>query len=613
MPIPGYGGKIVKVNLSTKTITTEDTSKELVRSYIGGKGLGTYLLLKYLKGKWDIDPLSPDNVFIVANGPFSGTMIPLGTRVILIFKSPLTGIYGESVVGGSFGAYMKWLGVDVIVITGRAEKPTYLLLSDDGFELKDATHLWGKGIFETEDILREEHGKEATRVLAIGPAGENLVKFAAVGHEYYRQAGRCGGGAVMGSKNLKAIVIKTHKRTVEYFNEDKVREITLELHKKIREHPALQSYASKGTPGLVEKANVLGFFPTRYWSKIMFEKYKNITWESFSKYRVGKMTCHACPVACHQYVEINEPPYKNLKVALEYETIYALGGLCEIDDIKAIAYLNMLMDDYGVDTITGGNVLAFAVEAYRRGKLSCEKELKYGDPECLVWLLEKIVKREGIGKVLAEGVAKAAKSLGLEEIAVHVKGLELAGYDPRTLKGMILTYAVSTRGACHLRLMGYHADLLGLGGGRFSTGREKVEVLIDLENKGIFYDSLPVCKFGRYVYEWDVIKELLNAVTGFNYTVDELKLIADRIRTLIRLFNVKLGVSRKDDYLPPRLLKESVEYEGKPYTVTNEEMNRMLDIYYEIRGWDSNGIPKKETVEKLGLSEVVKDLELQPG
>jgi len=610
MPIPGYGGKIVKVNLSTKSVVIEDIDRYMARSYIGGKSLGTYLLLRYMKGSWDVDPLSPENVLIIASGPFNGTMVPMASRVTLVFKSPLTGVYGESVVGGSFGAYMKWAGVDAIVIIGRSPEPTYLLISDESVEIRNASKLWGRGIFETEDTLREEHGRDSTRVLAIGQAGEKLVKFAAVGHEYYRQAGRCGGGAVMGSKNLKAVAVRINKKEVTYFNEDRLREVVSELHRKIREHPSLQSYATKGTPGFVEKANVFGFFPTRYWRKVVFDKYENIKWESLSRYRVGRMSCFGCPVACHQYVEVNEPPYIGSKVTLEYETIFAIGGLCEIDDIRAIAHLNMLMDDYGVDTISAGNVLAFAIEAYRRGKLSIDRELRYGDPECLEWLLEKIVKREGIGKVLAEGVAKAAKLLDLNELAIHVKRLEPPGYDPRTLKGMILSYAVSPRGACHLRLMGYHADLLGLGGGRFSTSKEKVEILVDLENKGIMYDSLPVCKFGRYIYDWDVMKEVLNALTGFNYAVNELKLIANRIRTLIRLFNNKVGVSRDTDTLPRRFIREAVEYEGNQHRVTEEEINRMLDAYYELRGWDENGIPKKETIEKLKLSKTVKELDL---
>lgn len=604
MSIPGYGGKIVKINLTTSSITTEDISRDLARLFVGGKGLGTYLLLENLRN-WNVDPLSSDNVLVIASGPFNGTMIPLGIRATLVFKSPLTGIYGESVIGGSFGAFMKWVGVDALVITGKAEKPMYIFIDDDRIELRSAEHIWGKGIFKTEDILHEELGKNIS-ILAIGPAGENLVRFAAVGHEYYRQAGRCGGGAVMGSKNLKAIAIKASRREVSYHDEERVRDIVLELHKKIKENPSIQSYAARGTPGFVEKANVLGFFPTKYWSKVRFEKFKNIIWESLGKYRVGKRTCYGCPVACHQYIEINEPPYANVKVTLEYETIFALGGLCEIDDIRAIAYMNMLMDDYGIDTITGGNVLAFAIEAYQRGKLKSEKELKYNDPDSMCWLLERIVKRVDIGDLLAEGVAKAANVLGLKDIAVHVKGLEPPGYDPRTLKGMILSYAVSPRGACHLRLMGYHADLMGLGGGRFSTGKEKVEVLVDLENRGIFYDSLPVCKFGRFIFDWDVMRDLLNAVTGFNYDIEELRTIANRIRTLIRVFNVKLGIKKENDYLPRRFLKETVEYDGKMYRVTEEELNNMLNTYYELRGWNSKGIPTEDTLRKLGIDTLLR-------
>lgn len=592
MKIPGYGGKVIEVNLTEKTVKIKELNEKIARKYIGGLGLATCYFEKS-HNDFKFNPLDPNNTLIIASGPFNGGFIPMSTKAILVFKSPLTSIFGASVIGGSFGSYMKWAGVDLIIIKGKASNPVYILIDDENIEIKDATKLWGLGAFKTERTLKE-HIKGNASILTIGPAGEKLIKFACVNNDYWRQAGRTGGGTVFGSKNLKAIAIKTDRKQLEYYDSDKLKKLTKKLYESMKKHKSIQSYAHRGTMGAVEIANVLGFFPTRYWSKVQLDGYEKVSWDAYKEYRKGKMTCIGCPVACHQYVEINHPKYGKIKVSLEYENTFAIAGLCEITDTIAVAYLNMLMDDYGLDTISTGNVIAFAIEAYKRGKIKCEKTLEYGDVDSFIWLLNKIVKREGIGNLLAEGVAKASEKLELKNMAIHVKGLEPPGYDPRTLKGMILSYAVSFRGACHLRLMGYHADLMGLGGDRYSTGEEKVEAIIDLENKGILYDSLPICKFGRYIYDWEIITELLNAATGFNYEVDELKQIANNIVTTIRVINIKMGAKKEDDYLPSRFLNEEVEYKQKKHIVKQSEMEQMIKTYYMKRGWNENGVPKEK-------------------
>ncbi len=598
MVLAGYGGRVVKVNLSTLKVQVDDISESIAKKFIGGLGLASYYFYKYLPN-YNVDPLSPDNLLIIASGPFNGGLIPMSTKAILLFKSPQTNVLGASIVGGSFGSYMKWAGIDLIMITGRAVEPVYILINDGEVEIKSASHLWGKGSHAAENSIKEEIGDSAS-VLTIGPAGENMVKFACVNNDYWRQAGRTGGGAVFGSKRLKAIAIRASPKASYYYDSEKLRELVAKVHELIRSSKPIQGYSLRGTVGAVEVANVLGYFPTRYWSKVKLEDYEKVSWEAYKDYRVKRMTCIGCPVACHQYVEIRDSRYGLIKVSLEYENIFAIAGLCEISDSIAVAYLNAIIDDYGLDTISTGNVIAFAIEAFKRGRLKLDREIDYGDVEGFTWLLEKVVRREGVGEILAEGVAKAAEKLKLNEIAVHVKGLEPPGYDPRTLKGMILSYAVSFRGACHLRMMGYHADLMGLGGGRYSASREKVEILIDLENRGAMYDSLPLCKFGRFIYDWDLMAKLLNAATGFNYEVCDLKKIAERIITLTRLINVKFGVKRNDDKLPLKFFIEPVAHEGER-KLSEKEVENMISTYYAMRGWNESGMPKKEKIAELEL------------
>jgi len=526
----------------------------------------------------------------------------MSTKAVLTFKSPQTGIIGVSVVGGSFGTYMKWAGIDVVLIRGVAPKPSYMYIAEDTVEIRDAAKLWGRGAIESEDILKKELGSSAS-VLTIGPAGERLVRFSSINHDLGRQAGRTGGGAVLGSKNLKAIAVKASRGELGYYDEEGLVKLVMEIHKKIKSNPALRGYADQGTLDL-DSPNTLGFFPTRYWRKVRMEGYESLRYEHL-KGRVRKGTCIGCPIACHRIVDVETPKHERVQVELDYEGIYAIAGLSELRDLDAVSYIYRLVDDYGMDVISAGNVVAFAIEAYRAGKLQIGRRLDYGDPSSVMWLLEVIARREGVGDVLAEGVARAAEKLGLTDIAVHVKGLEPAGYDPRTLKGMVLSYAVSYRGACHLRLMGYHADLRGLGGGRFSTSRDKVEVLVDLEERGVMYDSLPLCKFGRYIYDWNLMKDLLNLATGLNLSVSELKAASRRIINLVRVVNVGFGVSRDSDQLPGRFLREPVEYEGRQYVVTPEEVNSMLNTYYELRGWSANGLPKLGTLKDLGLIEII--------
>ncbi len=592
----GYG-LIYWIDLSTGKQRKEHVSDDLSWKFIGGKGIGAKILYDITDA--GTNPLGPENPLIFAIGPFTGTAVPYSGKGTFIFKSPQTGIIGESVVGGTFGAAFRWIGATAMVITGKSEKPVYLVVREDGIEIKDASHLWGKTIYQTEDELKKEYGRSS--IASIGPAGENLVKFAAIGNEKWRQAGRTGGGAVMGSKKLKAIVIDYDTMKWDAADPDGVRKYTAEeIIPRAREE--LKSYFERGTPGLVELANEWGFFPSYYWSRGSVEGWDRIAWEAIEKeVFVHAKGCFGCPTPCGRYSKVREGNYAGSEVELEYETIYSIGGLAAITDIKAIVWLNDLIDGLGMDTITLGNIFGFAIEAYKRGKLDPGFKLDYGDPESLYRLTEMIAKREGVGNILAEGVRAASEKLGLEDLAIHVKGLEPAGYDPRTLKSMILSYGASSRGACHLRFMGYYADIKGLGGDRKTISMDKTKVLTDLEEKGVLEDSFVICKFTRTLIDWEQMAKYYTLITGKETRVEDLRNAARRIINLVRMYNVRLGIRRKDDRLPRRLFRESFIHNGEERKITEEEQERFLDYYYEIRGWDKNGVPREETLSKYGL------------
>jgi aldehyde:ferredoxin oxidoreductase len=597
MIMRGYG-LIHWIDLSKRSVRSEQVPDDLAWNFIGGKGLGAKILYDMTDEK--TDPLGPENPLIFAIGPFTGTAVPYSGKGTFVFKSPQTGILGESVIGGTLGAATRWVGTTALVIMNRADRPTYLVLSENGVELRDASHLWGKDIYETEEELKKEHGR--CSVASIGPAGENLVKFAAIGNEKWRQAGRTGGGAVMGSKKLKAIVVEYDKQEWDAHDPDGVRKYSAEeIVPRAKEE--LKSYFERGTPGTVELANLWGFFPSYYWSKGSVDGWENIAWDAIKReVFVHPRACFGCATPCGRYSRVREGKYAGSEVELEYETIFAIGGLNAITDIKAIVWLNDQADRLGMDTITLGNVFGFAIEAYKRGKLDPGFKLDYGDPESLHKLAEMIAKREGVGDILAEGVARASKALGLEEIAIHVKGLEPAGYDPRTLKSMILGYGVSPRGACHLRITGYYADIRGLGGDRKTIDMEKTKVLANLEELAAIGDSLVLCRFStRTLIAWEQMAKYYSMITGRNATADDMIKAARRIINLTRMYNVRLGLRRKDDRLPRRLLKESFIHDGEERRITEEEQERFLDLYYELRGWDKEGVPKQETLRELNL------------
>ncbi len=587
----GYANRIIWINLKRNEVKVEIISESIARMFIGGRGLGLRLIFDLGLDVDMVDPYGPENPLIIATGPLGGTRIPLATRAAAIFKSPLTNRWSYSTVGGTLGAYMKYSGVDAVVITGISPRPTYLIISDGKVEFREAKDLWGLDTVETEHAIKREFRDSA--VLTIGPAGENKVPYACIGHEDWRQFGRTGAGAVMGSKNVKAIVFVPVNKVVDVANDGAYQELVRNLGKQAVTSPGMIPYRQGGTVRLIDVGNNMGFFPSIYWTKVVMPGWEGISWEKTlkPKYFVKNGACLYCPVACHKVVRSSNGEYD-----LEYETTMALGGLTGVNDPQKLIDLAELADRLGFDTISLGNTIAFLI--YLGDKGIIKGAPRWGDYDGIRQLIIDTAYRRGLGELAAMGTKAIAEKLGVQDLAIHVKGLEPAAYDPRTLKGMILNNSVSERGADHLWSSAYAVDIAGQAGGRFATGEDKVRAIMDIEERNALYDSMLLCKFGRAIYTWDVIRDALNAVTGFNYSVDELRETAQRIIVLHRLMN---KTTIEQDKLPPRWLREPVEYEGNKYIVTESEWSFMVRKYYELRGYDEAGRPKSETLAKLKL------------
>ncbi|WP_292000089.1 aldehyde ferredoxin oxidoreductase family protein [Caldivirga sp.] len=587
----GYAGRIVRFNLSNGSLSIDNVKESWARLFIGGRGLGLRLIMEMGLRLSDVNPYGPENPLIIATGPLGGTRLPLATRAIALFKSPLNNRWNYSTVGGTLGAYLKYSGLDALVLIGASSKPIYLIISDGKVEVRDAGELWGLDTVETERALKRSFKDSA--VLTIGPAGENKVPYAAINHEEWRQFGRTGGGAVMGSKMIKAIVFLPSSKNVDVANAKEYEDLVKNLGKLSVTNPGEQSLRNGGTVRLIDVGNNMGFFPSLYWTKVVMPGWEKISWEKVlkPKYLLKNGACLYCPVACHKVVKSSSGGYD-----LEYETSMALGGLTGVNDPEELIELGELADRLGFDSISLGNSIAFIIYLGEKGIV--KDAPKWGDYEGIRRLIIDAAYRRGLGELIALGTRGIGEKLGVSDLAINVKGLEPAGYDPRTLKGMILNNAVSERGADHLWSMAYSIDIAGQGGGRFATGSEKVTAVMDFEERSTLYDSMLLCKFGRYIYDWETMRKALNAVTGFNYTINELKDAAQRIIVMHRYMN---GTTIEQDRLPPRWLKEPVMYEGKSYIVTEEEWASMVKEYYRLRGYDERGVPKPETLIKLGV------------
>jgi aldehyde:ferredoxin oxidoreductase len=584
----GFFNQILNINVSDQSYHVATVDDSILEKYLGGKGLSTYLLLKHNPS--GVDPLSPENRLIFATGPVSGTAIWGSCRYGIYTKSPQTGFYSESYSGGTVADYMAGTGFDAVMIHGTSENPVWLEIFEEGVRFHSAQDLWGLDTYQTEDRVKQFVAEEnpdhpRSGVVVIGPAGENGVVFSVVENDYWRSAGRTGTGAVMGSKRIKAIAFRG-KRKKEVADEKAVSGFAKELAKRGKDDAGVNAYKTMGTTALVRIMNHAGGFPTRYWHKGTFENWENISAEALhERCEVRPHACLKCFIACGRLSTVKEGRHAGLKIeGPEYETIYAFGGLCEVDSIEEIAYLNDICDRLGIDTISAGNLVAFAIEASRQGKI--DFKIDYGQVDAIAGLLEDMARRRGTGGILARGIKAAAKEWGMEDQAIHVKGLEPAGYDPRVLKGMGLAYGTSDRGACHLRATFYKPELTGMIDPDQIKG--KAELFIEWENRLTLFDTLILCRFYRDLYQWEELATIVAATTGLKLSSDDMRLIAASVTDNTRRFNIREGLKVEDDRLPGRFHTEALE-SGKVITQNNMEI--LLREYYRNRGWDKKGIP----------------------
>ncbi len=585
----GFFGKLLRIDLTTRSTRVEAIEEQVFQDYLGGKGLGTYLLLQEIPG--DVDPLAPENKLIFVTGQASDTGHPAASRYGVISKSPQTGIYAESYSGGHIAPVMKGTGYDAVVIQGASAGPMFLVVTEDGVRFEDAAETWGLESYEAEDRIKAQAGLKTAQALVIGPAGERLVRFACIKNNYWRSAGRTGLGAVMGSKKLKGIVFSGGQKA-QVHDPDKVNKLIQDLRRAGKESGGVKAYFNYGTPMMVAMLNEVHSFPTRYWKQGRSPWVNTLSAEYMNdQMKVKSRACKGCFIACGKLTEVLQGKYQGLTIeGPEYETIYALGGLCCLQTLEDVVYLNDLCDRLGIDTISAGNLAALAIEAGLQGKITGAPD--YGDTEGIAALIGSIVQREGLGAVLAEGIQAAADRWGMSDQAIHVKGLEPAGYDPRVLKGMGLGYAISDRGACHLRATFYKPELSGIIDPAQIEG--KAELFVDYEDRLAIFDTFIFCRFYRDLLDWEALQVLIEAFTGRAYTRGELKVMANRIITMTRRFNLSCGITRADDTLPPRFFSEPLGEQAE-LTITREELDRMVSEYYALRGWDENGVPLEES------------------
>jgi len=587
----GWMGKIIKVDLSTRKQETIAIEESLRRKYLGGRGLGvklyTQICLPFT------DPFSPENALIFLTGPLTGTVLTSG-RYQVISRSPLTTTICDSSSGGNFGALLKGTGIDGIIIQGKASKPVYLYITEAGVEIRNAEHLWGKNTHETRDMIMNETSAKAS-IACIGPAGENRVLFASIMNDRDRASGRGGLGAVMGSKNLKAIAVYGTK-TVSVRYPNKLKDLLFRIDRLVDKNPVTgKSLKVLGTSVLVNVINAHGMFPTRNFKYGVFNDAEGISGEKIAESIVQKKSaCYKCPIACGRSTKTanrqGEGP--------EYETVWAFGAQLGVNDLKAITEANYTCNELGLDTISTGNTIGCAMELSEVGAFPYN--LKWGDAKKIVGIVEDIAYKRGIGAELALGSKRLSEKYGRQELSMQVKGMELPAYDPRGAQGQALAFATSNRGGCHMRAYMIGPEILGqpVFLDRFST-KGKPEIVVLLQDFSAFVDSMILCRFLQFPLGVSTFTEMLNCVTGFEFTDEEVLKIGKRIYTLERDFNAKAGFTREDDMLPSRFLTE--KFSEGPSRNRVVKLDEMLDEYYSIRGWDSDGVPTRNTIEELDI------------
>jgi len=613
----GYGGKILRIDLSVKKSATVPLPEDLAKDYLGARGVAARLLYDEIEP--GIDPLGDKNKIIIASGPLSGVLVPASGKVTFASKSPATGGYGDSNMGGMVAAEMKYAGYDVIILEGTAAEPSLVIIDDDKIEFASAAKYWGKGAMIAEKMLKEDLGDDF-QIVTIGPAGEKLVKFACVSHDFGRQAGRTGIGAVLGAKRVKAIAIRG-SGSIPLADPDKVIAKGKEMYDACFTNPAAKEWQDYGTAGVTPWVNEIGSFPTKNFWTTYFEKHQALTGQVMREsIVVTDKACFGCPAPCGKYSHAQSDKYDVFVEGPEYETTALIGGNCEMPTIEDVAYGNYLCDELGLDTISGGGVVAFALECFEKGIIKKEevdgRELKFGDIDSFKYLVEKIAAREGIGDLLAEGVRTAAARLGggSERFAIHIKGLEWSGYEARYAPAMMLAYMTCDVGAHHNRAWAITHDV--------AVGREeiagKAPKVIELQHIRPMFDMLGACRllWVEIGFPLHHYPEILRVITGYDYSLEDLLKISEKVWNITRAFTIREygRFDRKYDYPPARFYEEPIPTgPSKGHYIDMDGINALLDEYYELRGWDNNGIPTTAKLRELGLDFLIPDMEAARG
>jgi aldehyde:ferredoxin oxidoreductase len=611
-PLPGWHGRILEVDLGAGRIETKPLDPALALDYLGGRGLATRLLYDAVDPAGD--PLGPENAVVIAASPLIGTNAPTAGRGHMVFKSPLTGVIGTSNSGGTWAAGFKAAGYDALIVTGAAREPVFLDIGPERVELQSAASVWGRTTHETTDALvAEAAGPGPVRVLCIGPAGENLVRFAAVANDRNRVYGRCGPGAVWGSKKLKAIRVRGRERTA-LADQEKYRSGYDQALYLIKQAPVTKRLLRElGTAGLVELIDLINMLPHRNFQDCLHreEDLERISGETIARTILEKAAgCFLCPIGCQRHTRVSGAGGREERgEGPEYETVVLMGPVCGIYDLEAITRANYRANELGLDTISYGGTVACAMELAERGLLPRAAveglDLRFGSAAALEALTSRVARREGLGDALAEGSYRLAAGAGHPECSMTVKKLEIPAYDPRASYTQALGYATSPSGACHLR-GGYAVSLAFFGGTReiprFSLLQSPVAIR-NMQNIGILQDSLGVCRFTGYAFSSDPWARMVSGATGRDFSVARFEEIENRVAALERLFNVRAGATAADDGFPARFSETPIVVGGKERRIVPEEMERMKRDYYRVRGWDEDGRPTKALLETLGLRE----------
>ncbi len=596
-----YEYKVLRVDLTNEEIKTEKIVGDDVKNYLGGRGLASKILYDEIDPK--VDPLSPENKLIYATGLLTGTAASTGGRYMVVTKGPLTGTIASSNSGGFFGAELRFSGNDIIIFEGKAKRPLYLSIKGEEVELKDASNLWGKTVYETTDLLIEEAGDKNARVSCIGPAGENLVKFAAIMNEKDRAAGRTGVGAVMGSKNLKAVVVKADEKQVEYFK-DEMMKVVRKQTKMLKEDGVTgEGLPALGTKVLDNIINSTGLYPVNNFQEGTFADVDEVSGEALVEkgYLQSNKGCYGCPIRCARDTKL---PNGQQGEGPEYESGWAFGADCGVNDLNAITEANFLCNDLGMDTITAGTTIACAMELYEKGYIDKDElengpELKFGSSESIIYYTEKMAYRKGLGDKLAEGSYRLADSKGQPELSMSVKKQELPAYDPRGVQGQGLNYVTSNRGGCHVR--GYMISPEVLGAPEKLDPQElegKAGWVKTFQDLTAVIDSVGMCLFTSFALGLDDYREIVNAGTRFDYTSESLLEAGERIYNLERQFNLEAGILPEQDKLPARFDEPLPD---GPQKGKKSEYRQILPEYYEVRGWQEDGWISDQKLKEMKI------------